>query len=469
MAVTAFPVILVNSATGTDSGASGAGPGTALTGIVALTDSGGTVVTLDPGTNLTGVATDGSHVIYLIDSTAGDRNFAAINNKSGSGGATPTVTVEQAFTGSLIGKSWAIGGVRASIWSTASRKLFDNNGGNGDAMPGWTVQMQSSHTESISNPINFWRSGDSTSGPIILTGTGTPSVITFTNNDNGFIIRGTRWRFIQFEIQNNNGTKNSSTGFACTAGQQWFEQIKIADATNSVWKGLDLRGDKNIVRTCEIGYCSSHGITFENGTVSESSIIGNSIHNCGGTGVKANGGDMLGNLIAWNVISTCTEDGIYWIDAASGTNRGGWIIGNTIDSCTSDGIEIASTTANLSLAAVLSNICSNNGGFGVNFSGGGMTVAIINSVPCIVSNNDTYNNTSGAYQPTGAGSNDPALNPSFVGGGNFTPQNTNLSGDEFPMIVGPTTSYGYPGSLQPQGGTGGGSSTVVLVQNTFMG
>src|SRR5574343_1935860 len=119
MAVTAYPVILVDSATGSDSAASGAGPATALTGTGAGTDAGGTVVSLDGSPSLAGVNTDGSHVIYLVDSTAGHRNFAAINDKNDT---TKTVTVEQAFTGSLPAtKSWAIGGKRASIGAASSK------------------------------------------------------------------------------------------------------------------------------------------------------------------------------------------------------------------------------------------------------------------------------------------------------------------------------------------------------------
>src|SRR6516165_11952684 len=102
----AFPVIIVDSATGSDTNTSGAGPGTAVTGTAASTNAGGTTVTVDAGTNLSGIATDGSHVLYLNDTTAGHRRWSKITGTSGSGGATPTITVNEAYTGLLAAKSW---------------------------------------------------------------------------------------------------------------------------------------------------------------------------------------------------------------------------------------------------------------------------------------------------------------------------------------------------------------------------
>ena len=157
----ALPVILVNSATGSDSAASGAGPATALTGSSASTSGTGLVVTLDGSPNLSGVATDGSHVIYLNDSTANARNFGKI---TAADNTAKTVTVSDAFGLSLSGKSWAIGGVRASINANGSEKLWSTSGSTaGDVMPGWTVRMQSGHAESGAL-ITMRRGGNLTAG-----------------------------------------------------------------------------------------------------------------------------------------------------------------------------------------------------------------------------------------------------------------------------------------------------------------
>ncbi len=169
----AFPVVKVDSTAGgaSDTACSGAGPSTALTGTAGATDGAGTTVTLDSGTVLTGVDTTGLHVIYLADTTAGHRRFSRITGTAGSGGATPTVTVADAYTINLTGKSWAIGGTRATVAGAVSLLLFDNNSAAGDAMPGWVVEMQSGHAETgLTATINLRRAGDTTSGPIILRG-----------------------------------------------------------------------------------------------------------------------------------------------------------------------------------------------------------------------------------------------------------------------------------------------------------
>ena len=162
-----FPTILIDSATGSDTAASGAGPATALTGPAAGTSADGLTVTLDGSPDLSGVATDGTHVLFLSDSTAGNRNFSRITAKDV---AARTVTVAHAFGASLSGKPWAIGGRRASIGSATSRKLADNNVSAGDAMPGWKVRLASGHAETLSGALTWRRAGDTTDGPIVLEG-----------------------------------------------------------------------------------------------------------------------------------------------------------------------------------------------------------------------------------------------------------------------------------------------------------
>src|SRR5678815_5877712 len=83
---------------GTDGVCSRAGPATALGGVNnASTDGAGTTVTVQAGVDWTGVATDGSHVLYFADSTAGNRRYTTITGTAGSGGATPTLTVSPAL------------------------------------------------------------------------------------------------------------------------------------------------------------------------------------------------------------------------------------------------------------------------------------------------------------------------------------------------------------------------------------
>ena len=176
MAVTAYPVILVDSATGTDSNASGAGPGTALTGTAGGTSVSGTQFDLDGSPDLTNVATDGSHVIFSND--ASGRKFGAINGKGNSGTPTAFVTVEQAFTDAQSSLNWAIGGVRDTVFGSDSALLFNTS----YVVGSWTVEMQSGHTENLgANTIVYGGSGPA--GAFTLrgeSGAATKPIITIT-------------------------------------------------------------------------------------------------------------------------------------------------------------------------------------------------------------------------------------------------------------------------------------------------
>lgn len=135
----AYPTIVFNNSTGSDTAASGAGPATALTGTAASFT--GSVVTLDGSPDLTNVATDGSHVLYLVTSTG--RKFFTINAKDNT---AKTVTTDDAPAGTASGLSWAIGGKRSTLHNTDSKYLFTNDG-----KKGWVVEVEYTGTDYQSN------------------------------------------------------------------------------------------------------------------------------------------------------------------------------------------------------------------------------------------------------------------------------------------------------------------------------
>jgi len=85
----------------------------------------------------------------------------------------------------------------------------------------------------------------------------------------------------------------------------------------------------------------------------------------------------------------------------------------------------------------------------VNFSGA--TLAELQSGHSLALNNNTYSNTSGAYNPSGIGIDDPAVDPDYVNaaGGDFTPQEATLEGTAFPTSLNGVSSFGWPGAIQP--------------------
>lgn len=440
MSVTAYPVILIDSATGSDTAASGAGPGTALTGTTAATDGGGTTVTLDAGTVTTGVAVDGSHVVYLSDATAGHRNFAAINAKAGSGGATPTVTVEQAFTGSLSGKSWAIGGKRASLTGGTSVRLCNNNAGNGDAMGGWVMQFASAHAESYSTNLDLYRSADVAVGPITIRGVAgyaTRPVLTYTGS--GFGIEGKTgvggWVLQAFGLRNTGTGSHGMVlrGSSTAPAGYVLRDVKIYGTTNWSTQALYL-GDQCVMHLegCEF---TNAPYSWDSSNETCVQMIGCHVHDMTSHGVRllAGHGLLFGNLINAN-----GGDGVR-LGTSSGSFRAWEIVGNTIDGNTSDGIEIDAAGIGDAGSLILNNILTRNGGYGVNYSSGTATAAWLTANLARVLNNTFGSggaaNTSGAIAPTGVAVDSQTADPNYVGSGDFTPQNTALKGTAFPVLI----------------------------------
>lgn len=452
----ALPTILVNSATGSDTLASGAGPATALTGSAASTSADGLTVTLDGAPDLSGVATDGSHVIFLNDTTAGARNFGKITAVDN---IADTVTVANAFGLSLSGKGWAIGGKRSAIGTTLSAKLFDNNSAAGDAMPGWIIQMESGHTETRATTLALRRAGDKTNGAITLrgaSGAATMPVLTFSNNGNALNSVGDMITFQDFEIQNSNATKTASVAIsiANAASDTKIRGIRCKDATNKFWKfSVEVGTNNAIIRDCWIANTAAVAITVV--STSTGSVVDNCwINTCVG------GISCAGRMQAHgNLITNCTADAI----VSSITNTLNIIRNNTIYNTTGDAIEY--TGAIVAGAIVITNnILANNSGYGVNFSNAASTSIALDSGGVIVAGNDTYLNTAGAYLPASYGSDDPGLDPQFTNtGSNDFSIGTNLKAKGIPiggtLLIGgagssSTYSYTDPGVAQRQESAG---------------
>lgn len=449
----AYPVIIVDSASGSDSN-SGAGPGdgtttgSALTGTAGATDGAGTTVTLDAGTDLTNVATDGSHVIYLVDATAGHRRFSSISGKAGSGGASPTVTVNEAYTAGLSGKTWAIGGKRQTIGSASSALLCDNNNTDGDMMSGWIEQMDNSgYTETLAGQFPTRRPALITIGPITLRGKpglATPPIITFSNNGNGFIpaagtASGNFWQFENFDVQNSNATKTASTAFICSdAAGVTLRNIRINDSTNKFWRGINV-GDQGHgweISTCKIGYCADVGVLV--GTSRSVDLIGTVIHDCTSHGFLANGSGTNAEAQLYNcIIVNNGGKGVYNNKTGASPGAGGLHVnGCTIDGNTSDGIGVSAGTSDTASLhnEFTNNIISNNGGYGINFSGSGVIAGTVDAT-CFIAGNVYYNNSSGKYNPSGITAiQESTANPTFTGGGDYTPTNTALDGSMYPAV-----------------------------------
>lgn len=397
MAVTEYPIILIDSTDGaaSDSNCSGAGPATALTGTAASTDSGGTVITLDGSPDLSGVNTDGSHVIFCND--ASGRKWGAINAKDD---GADTVTVEQAFTGSQSNLNWAIGGVRSTVFGSDSLLLIDDGGSAGQGEAGWIFEMQSGHTESTSVTRNFRILGSSgwTQGCPQLrgaSGAATKPVITQTGSSASVVALGTDasgWIFKDFDIVTSGSNARGVNAFVSSG--HIFDSMEFREGTFSGQYGISLTSSSGCtVTNCRfIGLQS--GITIGTND-SGHAFTGNYFENCSTQGLNLGAGSPC--LIYACIFVGCTIG--FKNDYAPNAN--GYVLHCVFDDC-DDAIvsDQDGDTTNWFKMFYANNQIANSSDTGIHFTDAATDTSIIfqQQMPYRVRNNNTYNCTTARVQ-----------------------------------------------------------------------
>lgn len=452
----ALPIILFNSSTGSDTAASGAGPSTALTGSSASTSGDGLTVTLDGSPDLSGVATDGSAVIFLNDTTAGARNFGKITAVDN---GADTVTVSDAFGVSLTGKSWAIGGKRLTLNSTTSRKLFENNSNNGDAMPGWIMEMESGFTDTITANLRFRRAGNMVDGPIILRGTyGAATKPILTANFNGTLFTsgpGNYHQFWDFTVKNSNATKTSSLVFGSGSGGSnlYARRIKCADTTDYFGRFMSTSVVGWCAEECEVGYCSLSGAFTISGVAA--TIKHCYIHHLGSDAIVGATVHpelrIIGNLFN-DIAGNCVQ-----ISGAGGNSITNIISQNTMYDVGDDAVDIQATASSFHGMIIENNIASSVTGYGLNFSGASVDKYDLMAGATIIRNNVFHSCSSGSVNPANVADiaeGTMTTDPSFTNaaGGDFS-IGPALKAAGFSTLVLPATStrnYIDPGAAQRQ-------------------
>lgn len=499
MAVTAYPIIKFDSDNGaTAPSVSGAGPTTAITGTSASTDSGGTVVTLDGSPDLSGVAIDGSHVIYLDDTTTGNRRWAAINAKDD---GADTVTVEQAFAGTLSGLSWAIGGELDGLDAPAHRLLWRNNGSTGDAAADWAFEFEA---------------GGGNDYPISALNGGSWELTCLPDaaDHKGWVFYGVNGKAHIYGGRGGAGdtglgfqplVKLNSTNFLARFNRIKFESSGTLDLEYLLGPGSG--GTILAVNECEFYSSRSSkptSIRYENAISWQvnSSVKGLWVSNCYfkwfwgtfdyGSGAQAYGAGGISNSyfdecvycigpgrviltsIVNNVFDTCGDSGsdvavVYVTPDASYGDRGSRVMNNTFYNSASDDIRISPEGAKH--GTIINNISYTCGRNFIN-----LTAAAGPSLGTIVDYNLVYSPTSGKFSTNLKddlnlwGSNDPsAADPLFTDAAN---QNFELGSGSPAKVAGyPAAAIGAGvsstdtfvdlGAAQSQETGGGGSGGTV--------
>lgn len=406
----ALPTITVNAGTGSDTAASGAGPATALFGTAAATAASTVVTLLVDNPDLSGVATDGSAVIWIA-SSSGIRwsKITAINNTAG----VKTVTVAVAFANTESGKNWGIGGKIASL----PARLFL------DLLAGWTVNIDDSSTYTWTVARLFGASGDITSGPIVLTSTsGTRPTITSSTTTVNLIDLNAKSTISISNIQFTHTGASRGNGIVSIAGAciGLYVSNCVFDGCRCGIDGSDINVSFNIqayVYNCEAKNCTRSGFDVVANAVLDSCYIHANVNGViiGSVGSSTCAGGVVNCLIVNNtsqgVLTNATGAATVWI-------RNCVLAGNT-----SDGVKVPLNGASMNIF-MQNCILDSNGGYGFNFSSA--TVA-----PTQGCRNNAYrSNTSGARNGITAGAGDVTLtaDPFTNSGGNDWSLNTTAGG-----------------------------------------
>lgn len=503
---TAYPDIRVNSSTGSNTLASGAGPGdgitsgSALTGTAGVTNVGGTVVTLDGSPNLTSVATDGSHCIWFNDATAGNNKWATITATANSGTPTAQVTVTPALGGSLT-KAWAIGGKRASL--EGSTELFNNNSAAGDLsdIGGGSVTMEDGYTETLTTTLKFYWNCTVANGAITLRGDPSASTVPVvtgqSGNSNVFNIMPSGATaegivFSGFNIVGNTGTTKSNSSviaIVCTGslGSLQLRNMVIGGTGNTTgfYRGIYNFQDMAVTAyNVTIRNCYDSAGDMAGGGAYAHRFIGCVIDECdhgAGNGYGLTG--LSGKcVIANTVVARCRGAGLRFSIAE---NDGAHAAAPVVLNCTiykngGDGIVFAHTSSQrgMQMAAIVNNSITHNGGYGIDFTGAGITAANVAAFLMLSQNNNFGTggtaNTSGSCNLTltsGVSVGALSVDPAYVDADNATDASrdfrpgTNLKAAGFPAVnAGFSSVRGYldVGAWQRQEPASGGGVTGVI-------
>jgi Right handed beta helix region len=274
----ALPTVVINSTTGSDTAASGAGPSTALAGSLAATHTSGTVNITD-AVALGGVAVDGSALLWV--ETASGRQFSAITAITGTSGAW-VVTVATAYAGTASAQSWAIGGQRASLHGSLQLGL--------DLVGGWTIDVQTGDTLVANFAAAPAASVANLTTTITSSATVRPVITTSTNNVFGIMVGGANNLVIShLNLSSTAGTPGDGVGTTSAAANYVTVQDCVISGFSAGIRDHDPGGSNDIfamvVAGCEVAGCGYGIFMWAGAQVSDCYLHDNSLFGfyCSGT------------------------------------------------------------------------------------------------------------------------------------------------------------------------------------------
>lgn len=518
MSLTNMPTIVFDTGTGTDSttggsGASGAGPATAVAGSAAFACQTtaeavvGFFEVSDP--DLSGVATDGSHVLWFLTSSGRQwTRISTVNNSatftttgtvatnsssltvaSGSGiangdilkiagagtggtdlyvqvtagGGTTTLTLSHTaptgVSGAAVTRPKNVG--TEDTFSTAAgvawaiggkRNSFDQTNSRllftADVKAGWTIQTDTAQT--ISSSISLTGVGDTTNGAVSIVGSsGALRTITQSANTShlggGF---GTGiYKFTNLTFVNSNGTKTSANAIG-TSGSVTFTSCVFGDSggTNNIQRAINLAANTSIYNLVDCEIVNTTSDGIFMSIGGTINLLGCKVHGCGGAGVNVQA--IIAVQISDCTIYGCTSNGIKKT-TGSLTNTL-TVTDSTIHGNGADGIDISGAASASQGIVIASNNITGNTGYGIK------ALAVADALRVFIDYNNfgtgSTANTSGNMQNLTAGAHDLTVDPGYTSAatGNFTITSTSN-----------VVAKGFPDSSRTIGANTGGTASYV--------
>jgi len=333
--------ILFNSSTGNDTTASGLGAANVY-GSGASTTGSSAVVT---GIDTTGVS---SGDLLWVQSSSG-RQFSIIATVDSS----TQVTCDDVFANTESGRTWAIGGKRATL--AASQRIYDDGSSSSDAHGDWIVELEDGYTETLSSSINLRVSATSSEGFIFrgADGASNKPVLTFSNSGDAISVYAQDTTIKNIELKNSATTTSAVIGIRLqnySAGTKIID-VKIDDPVNNFYHAMYANGSVSgfSCDRCSIGNTANVGCYPRVVTGLSFSINRCSVFNCGSDGISHRNSPSFS-------VTNCVIFGNagYGINVVNGQAR----IANNVIHNNSNGIELSNT---LSPSRVVDNLITSCG------------------------------------------------------------------------------------------------------------
>ena len=421
----ARPTVTYDAVGGDDTGASGAGPGTAISGTAAAHTNDGPdpEIRLVGAPDLSGVDTTGLAVLWLDNGTGNKHlhRITAVNNVS-----TPkTVTIVDSYTITIAGAvDYAIGGARKSM-TFGTREDWE------DAEAGWIFEFEDG-TYNVVKEIGP-TVGDATDGPVTFrAAAGHAPVFDISDAGAGGDIRHFKYDNGRLVLDGLKATRSAGAhaANALVLAQNGADTLVVRRCSIDGLSAAVLIGGACAITIdrCDFGNATGSTISQANfpAAAAPNLVISRTSIHGGVDGIKINTSSAVKASVFVDrcLIYDMSGDGISH-ESMDVVNQLLSIVGCTIDNC-DNGINVVATPSVSSQIILRDNAITNNATWGITMAGAAPEALAINA------NNLYYNNGGGGSshrQNVDAGADDiVGSDPLYVdttpGSENYTPKAT---------------------------------------------